>query len=222
MLNYELPFLKGMSVYLRATVDNNNSINTTFSSPETLYLYDSETGEISEDPLTTYPTAKISLSQRDQFVDNKLFEGGINYTNTFNERHDFSAMLVANYQDYRNRYMTGTNNDMAGKYPEVIGTATDSKLVGNEYFYQRASLIGRFTYGFDNRYFLETSFRVDGSTSYRPKTAGDSSPPYREPGYSPTSRSSARGTSRSSPTSNSGPQPVFWDVMPYSPTSATS
>lgn len=61
-------FLKGMSVYLRATVDNNNSINTTFSSPETLYLYDSETGEISEDPLTTYPTAKISLSQRDQFV----------------------------------------------------------------------------------------------------------------------------------------------------------
>ena len=78
-------------------------------------------------------------------------------------------MLVANYQDYRNRYMTGTNNDMAGKYPEVIGTATDSKLVGNEYFYQRASLIGRFTYGFDNRYFIETSFRVDGSTKLPPE-----------------------------------------------------
>ena len=169
-LNYELPFLKGMSIYLKATVDNNNSINTTFSSPETLYLYDNTTGEISEDPLTTYPTAKISLSQRDQFVDNKLFEGGINYTNTFNEKHDFSAMLVVNYQDYRNRYMTGTNNDMAGKYPEVIGTATDSKLVGNEYFYQRASLIGRFTYGYDNRYFIETSFRVDGSTKPPPDT----------------------------------------------------
>ena len=167
-LNYELPFLKGMSIYLKATVDNNNSINTTFSSPETLYLYDNTTGEISEDPLTTYPTAKISLSQRDQFVDNKLFEGGINYTNTFNEKHDFSAMLVVNYQDYRNRYMTGTNNDMAVKYPEVIGTATDSKLVGNEYFYQRASLIGRFTYGYDNRYFIETSFRVDGSTKLPP------------------------------------------------------
>ena len=114
-LNYELPFLKGMSIYLKATVDNNNSIITTFSSPETLYLYDNTTGEISEDPLTTYPTAKISLSQRDQFVDNKHFEGGINYTNTFNEKHDFSAMLVVNYQDYRNRYMTGTNNVMEGK-----------------------------------------------------------------------------------------------------------
>ena len=73
-LNYEFQAVKGLSLYLKATVDNNNSINTTFSSPETLYLYDSETGEISEDPLTTYPTAKISLSQRDQFVDNKLFE----------------------------------------------------------------------------------------------------------------------------------------------------
>ena len=164
MLNYEFPFLKGMSLYLKATIDNNNSIKVDFSSPQTLYLYDEVTGEISQDPLTIYPTAKISLSERDQFVDNKLFEGGINYSHTFNDRHDFSGMLVLNYQDYRNRYMTGTNNDMAGKYPEVIGTATDSKLVGNEYFYQRASLIGRFTYGFDNRYFVETSFRVDGST----------------------------------------------------------
>ena len=32
-LNYALPFLKGMSIYLKATVDNNNSINTTVSSP---------------------------------------------------------------------------------------------------------------------------------------------------------------------------------------------
>ena len=168
-LTYDFPFLKGMSVYLKATIDNNNSVNSTFNSPETLYLYDAETGAITEDPLTTYPTAKISLSQRDQSVDNKLFEGGINYNRTFREKHDFGAMAVVNYQDYRNRYMTGTNNNMAGKYPEVLGTATDSRLVGDEYFNQRASLIGRFTYGYDKRYFVETSFRLDGSTKLPPE-----------------------------------------------------
>lgn len=210
-----------MSIYLKATVDNNNSINTTFSSPETLYLYDNTTGEISEDPLTTYPTAKISLSQRDQFVDNKLFEGGINYTNTFNEKHDFSAMLVVNYQDYRNRYMTGTNNDMAGKYPEVIGTATDSKLVGNEYFYQRASLIGRFTYGYDNRYFIEQVFVSTARPNSRPTTAGDSSRPYRAHGYSRMNRFSGAGTNRSFPISNSVLLPESWVATPYSPITAT-
>ena len=48
-LNYEFQAVKGLSLYLKATVDNNNSINTTFSSPETLYLYDSEHAKIEAD-----------------------------------------------------------------------------------------------------------------------------------------------------------------------------
>ena len=94
--------------------------------------------------------------------------------------------------------------------------------MGNEYFYQRASLIGRFTYGFDNRYFLETSFRVDGSTKL---------PPENRWGFFPTV-SGAWVLSNESffrswdqpviSTSNSVPRPVFWVVMPYSPTSAIS
>lgn len=167
-LRYELPWVKGLSVYARATFDKNNSIQKTFSSPTDLYLYDEKTGEISVDPLTTYPKAKITLEEMDRFVDNKLFEVGINYSHTFAGKHDVSGLLVANYQDYNNRYLTGMNEDMPGIYPEIIGAAASSKLNGSEYFNQRASLIGRVTYGYGNRYFIEGSFRVDGSTKFHP------------------------------------------------------
>ena len=75
-LKYDVPWVKGLSAYLRATFDNNNSVQKTFSSPVTLYTYDKQTGEIKEDDKTTYPKAKITLKETDRFVDNKLVELG--------------------------------------------------------------------------------------------------------------------------------------------------
>ena len=64
-LKYDVPWVKGLSAYLRATFDNNNSVQKTFSSPVTLYTYDKQTGEIKEDDKTTYPKAKITLKETD-------------------------------------------------------------------------------------------------------------------------------------------------------------
>lgn len=167
-LKYDIPWVKGLSAYLRATFDNNNSVQKTFSSPVTLYTYDKQTGEIKEDDKTTYPKAKITLKETDRFVDNKLVELGVNYNRTFAVKHDVSGLLVINYQDYHNRYLTGENLDMAGIYPEIMGSATTPKVNGEESYSERASMIGRATYGYDNRYFIEGSFRVDGSTKFHP------------------------------------------------------
>ena len=166
-LRWELPWVKGLSIYARATFDNNTRIEKTFSKPVTLYTYDEQTGEYATDPNTVYPTAKVTNEQIDRFVDNQLYEAGVNYAQTFNAKHDFSAMLVANYQQTHNQYMTGENQN-ASIYPEIIGTAISARLVGSETYNQRASLVGRFTYGYANRYFVEGSFRVDGSTYFHP------------------------------------------------------
>ena len=166
-LRYDVPWVKGLSAYLRATFDNNNRIEKTFDRPVTLYTYDQQTGDFSVDKNTVYPTAKVSLEQTDRFVDNKLYEAGVNYNRTFGGRHDVGAMLVANFQETHNQYMTGKNEDMS-VFPEIIGTAVSSRLVGSEMYNQRASLIGRVNYGYDMRYFMEASFRVDGSTYFAP------------------------------------------------------
>ncbi len=164
-LRYDVPWVKGLSAYIRTTFDNNNRIEKTFDKPVTLYTYDQQTGDFTADKNTIYPTAKVSLEQTDRFVDNKLYEAGISYNRTFVGKHDVGAMLVANFQETHSQYMTGENQDMS-VYPEIIGTAVTSRLVGSESYNQRASLIGRLNYGYDMRYFVEASFRVDGSTYF--------------------------------------------------------
>lgn len=166
-LKWELPWVKGLSMYARATFDNNNRMEKTFSKPVTLYTYDAQTGDYAIDPNTVYPTAKVTVEQTDRFVNNQLYEAGINYNQTFNSKHDVGAMLVANYQQTHNQYMTGENQN-AAIYPEIIGTAVSARLIGSEAYNQRASLIGRLNYGYDYRYFIEASFRVDGSTYFHP------------------------------------------------------
>lgn len=166
-LKWELPWVKGLSMYARATFDNNNRMEKTFSKPVTLYTYDAQTGDYAIDPNTVYPTAKVTVEQTDRFVNNQLYEAGINYNRTFNSKHDVGAMLVANYQQTHNQYMTGENQN-AAIYPEIIGTAVSARLIGSETYNQRASLIGRLNYGYDYRYFIEASFRVDGSTYFHP------------------------------------------------------
>ena len=110
-LHWELPWVKGLSVYARATFDNNTRIEKTFDKPVTLYTYDQQTGQFDTDPNTVYPTAKVSIEQIDRFVDNQLYEAGINYNRTFAAKHDVGAMLVANYQQTHNQYMTGENQN---------------------------------------------------------------------------------------------------------------
>lgn len=166
-LNYDIPWVKGLSLYARVTLDNNSRIEKTFSKPVTLYTYNKEQNTFEQDPNTIYPTAKVTIEQTDRFTDNQLYEAGIRYNRTFMAKHDVGAMLVANYQQQHNQYMTGENLD-ASIYPETIGNAVLSRLLGSESYNQRASLIGRLNYGYDYRYFLEASFRVDGSTYFHP------------------------------------------------------
>ena len=167
-LRWEIPWVKGLSAYLRGTFDDNSQIRKTYSSPVTLYTYDATSDVYTPDPNTVYPTAKVSLTQYDQSFDSQLYEAGLNYNRTFLEKHDVGATLVANYQRTHTNYMQGANLDK-GIFPETMGTAlSDMSLNGSESKNQRASMIGRLNYGYGNKYFFEFSFRVDGSNNFSP------------------------------------------------------
>ena len=168
VLRYDIPYVKGLNVYLQGSIDFNHNNTTSATNPVTLYLYDPQTGKISPDENTIYPKASISMTDRFQKVNNKLIEFGINYNHTFSEKHDVSATAVFNYQNYHNKYLNGTNYNKPGIYPDVIGSSSSASITGNEYYTERASVVGRATYGFADRYFAEFSFRVDGSTRFAP------------------------------------------------------
>ncbi len=169
ILRYRIPCIDGLQIYVKGTMDFNHQNTTDFSKPVPLYIYDEATGVTTVDEKTVYPKAKISMEDYHQSVNNKLIEAGVSYDHTFGGKHAVTGMFVANYQDYKNKYLRGENRNMPGAYPEVIGNASDNVFIsGNEYYSERASLVGRATYGFDSRYFVEFSFRVDGSTRFHP------------------------------------------------------
>ncbi|MCF0235484.1 MAG: TonB-dependent receptor [Bacteroidaceae bacterium] len=167
-LTWDVPWVEGLSAYVRGTFDDNNNVQSTFSRPVTLYTYDAKTNQTAEDPNTVYPNAKVTYAQNDTFFESQLYEAGLNYNRTFAQHHVWEGTLVANYQRTHNKYMTGTNLDKS-IFPETMGTAQKAQLVGNEYRNQRASLIGRAKYGYAHRYFGEFSFRLDGSNNFRPE-----------------------------------------------------
>jgi len=166
-LKYDFSKIKGLSAYVRGTFDDNHRLETDFDTPVTLYLYDQTTGDFSIDENTAYPNAKVTLEETDRFYSSQLYEAGLNYNRLFGEKHDVGATLVANYQRLHNQYMLGENQDKS-PVPETIGVSKTSRLVGDESINERASLIGRANYGYDNKYFAEFSFRVDGSTNFSP------------------------------------------------------
>jgi TonB-linked SusC/RagA family outer membrane protein len=166
-LQWELPWVKGLSFYAKFTYDENNSYQDDFSKPVALYMYDKETNQIKVDQNTIYPNANITMFNRDQFMDNTLYEAGVNYNGDFGKHH-VTGMLVANYQEYKHRTMYGTNNNLPGIYPEILGNTAQGDLHGNKNKVQRASWVGRATYNYNNRYFAEFNFRVDGSVKFDP------------------------------------------------------
>jgi TonB-linked SusC/RagA family outer membrane protein len=167
-LRYEAAWLKGLSMYVRETFDSSTSERTTFHKPVELYIYDPLTKQEKIDEQTIYPQASITIREEKSVTDNKLLEAGIDYTHTFAEKHDVSAMLVANYQTKDDRSLVAENDKLPAVYPEILAGSYSNFASGSKSKVQRASLIGRLKYGFDNRYFIEGNFRVDGSVKFHP------------------------------------------------------
>lgn len=172
-LNYDLDFVtKGLSVYAKGAFDNNLYETRAFSSP--VKLYNRETSvvdgrEVVTYPLdsrTVYPKGKTTASDQLQTTKNMLVEAGANYNRTF-EKNSISAMLIFNYQQNKWTKVAAENKDMQSNFPEFVGNAGTIGR-GLDYLSQRASLVGRINYSYDNRYVVEGSFRYDGSTKFSP------------------------------------------------------
>lgn len=79
------------------------------------------------------------------------FESRLNYSQTFNEKHDVGGLVVF------------TLNNRLSTIP--AGTANDQQLILS-LPYRNLGLAGRFTYGYDTRYMFEVNFGYNGSERF--------------------------------------------------------
>lgn len=81
--------------------------------------------------------------------------------------HNIEALLGHEATSWERKYTSGMNTDMAVDGMLVLGNfLTNSYFRGYDDEYTRESYLGRAAYNYDNKYFLEASFRRDGSSRF--------------------------------------------------------
>ncbi|MDR0814370.1 MAG: TonB-dependent receptor, partial [Bacteroidales bacterium] len=95
-------------------------------------------------PTSGRETLELVSSAKEQ-TNTMYFEGTVNYSRQFNEKHDVSGLLVYTLRESLN----GS--------PENLQASLPNRNLG---------LAGRLTYGYDSRYFLEANFGYNGSERF--------------------------------------------------------
>ncbi|MFQ3172948.1 MAG: TonB-linked SusC/RagA family outer membrane protein [Polaribacter sp.] len=98
-----------------------------------------------------------------------LSENTINYTKTFNDVHNFSALAGVTYQDFLSTELNAgssgflsdafeTNDLIAGANPVLADTRYSKNVL--------SSYLGRFNYNYKNKYYVTASYRADGTSKF--------------------------------------------------------
>ena len=117
-----------------------------------------------QQPLMRNTNANASFSSYTN--SNLLLENTLTYTNTFFEKHNLSLMVGYTGQVFKSEFSETSsrghrNNDLttvnAGR--DNIGGASASERT-------YVSMLGRFSYNYDNKYYLTANFRRDGASMF--------------------------------------------------------
>lgn len=95
----------------------------------------------------------------------------LNYNKSFNEVHNLGLTGVVEFQEQKNAYFYATGRDIASEYfnEQIITDAFGVQEFGGYKESQGIkSFIGRATYNYDERYFLQASIRRDGLSNLHP------------------------------------------------------
>ena len=151
-LEQQLEFItKGLSVkgVLSFDAESEQYVNRTMT-PTTYYVNKSNGGGRDSEGNLIYTlkesgSALSNPSNGSTGGSKKIYiEASLNYKNTFAQKHDVTGMLLYNQKETQKQNQSGLN------------------LLP----YRKQSVVGRFTYGFDNRYMLEGSFGMTGSENF--------------------------------------------------------
>jgi TonB-linked SusC/RagA family outer membrane protein len=97
----------------------------------------------------------------------------LSYNKTFAEAHTISATGVAEYQSEQRRFFEGSGTDLADKFYNqnlVTGAYAVQAASGSVFENSIISYVGRLSYNFKQRYFLQASIRRDGISKLSPET----------------------------------------------------
>ena len=176
-LQYNLPWVKGLSVKVTGAYDYKTSHNKNLNTPYSTYINKMPTSTTdwtwtkADDPRGT--ANGINLGEG-QFSSRQMVgQGSINYANSFG-KHNVEAMVLAEIRDYKENSFSGYNKNMSfAELPELsFGQPADSPISGYSDANRSIGYVFRLKYDYDNKYLAEFTGRYDGSYKFAGNVSG--------------------------------------------------
>ncbi len=162
-LNYNLPFVEGLSARFTAAYDLFYQDNKDWRKQIKHYVWDPSTGVSRQ--VGGRDSNLLTLLKSEQ--SSSRIQASLNYSRLFNQKHNVAAFLLYEENEItsssvsakRDGYVVPIDQLFAGP---LLGQ-TNSGTAAND---GRQSLVGRATYDYMSKYLFEYSFRYDGSPRF--------------------------------------------------------
>lgn len=184
-LIWDIPWLKGLKAKASYAYDYQFWENKSLQRPYSLYQYD--LGNDAYVPAihgNTVQPGTSTINRSTRFGANSLMQGSLNYDNTFGSKHHVGALLL--YEEgttdmdnfYASRYIELTSieellggvaaNQQGGMDGSGFNSALNPANQGGLWKIASKAVVGRVNYDYMSRYFIDASFRYDGSSKFAP------------------------------------------------------
>ena len=93
----------------------------------------------------------------------------VTYNRTFDNKHDVNVLFGHEFYSFDENYLQASRSGLVPGMYEVVGSTIDS-AESSSTAHRIESYFARLNYGYDNRYYVDASWRTDGSSRFAPAT----------------------------------------------------
>lgn len=167
-LNYDAPFLKGLSLKGLFSYDYQIATNKYYTRAYNLYNYNS----VTDTYVATSQTSGGLGTVRREFYEypSLLFQASANFNRSFGS-HNVSGLVLYERNTLKGDNFYASRNVAIPLDQLLAGASTDqvgfmSTAQASLFNNQTASYVGKFTYDYKGKYLFETGFRADGTSKF--------------------------------------------------------
>jgi TonB-linked SusC/RagA family outer membrane protein len=169
-LKWDIKQVEGLSVKSYASLVYNTNFTKNWGKSYDLFTLNRQTGNY--DVFSATPEGAVSetvLTQGTSYSNHYVLQESISYERDFGD-HAVSGLLLAEIQKQQGQDFNASRQDFQSTLIDQLfaGSLENQGANGGEFRQNRLGFVGRFSYDYQSKYFLESTYRYDGSSRFAP------------------------------------------------------
>lgn len=169
-LELKVKQVQGLSLKSYASIVYNNYFNKDWGKSYDLFTLNRQTGNY--DLYRATPPGSPSetvLSQSTNYSNHYVLQESINYERDFGNHH-VAALLLTEIQKQQGENFSASRQDFQSTSIDQLfaGSLQNQIANGGEFRENRLGFVGRFSYDYKSKLFIESTYRYDGSSRFAP------------------------------------------------------